>query len=438
MAEPQQPANPASPSRAPRPDPNRPEPDRNNDSMRELLQQLQRAQPMIAALDRGLAQTIQTLAQEGADPACRAQAGFRHQVAYALQDLEKLPVWPIQISSELRSEMTRLAASAPGLENPRMLSLMHTTASLEDKQLIREIRRAAIEVGGYRNQNTPAIVSSIEALENRMRLSRRPAEAGPAHENEARQSTDTFPRRSAQDQPATGVAAAGQQQRAGRDPLYTILAAMRPRDPGPGAALDPSHTPMRDRIAAFGAQLRNDRDERALKRAERSGRTALEALDAFRTGEGAIVMNRIRAAGRSEPGGLAAVLAEMRPGGRFADLRQEFNSALMTERGVTAAYDKAAAALARYGEDRGAVEEIIARRPDAANLTAKFERLDAEIGEAARGTPSRRDAKTMVDDLAQKVADLLRRAVDTVKSVFTRSPAAETATRAAPAPSMSP
>ena len=436
MAEPQQPADPANASGAPRPDPNRPDPD--SDPTHQLLQQLQRAQPMIATLDRSLAQTIQTLAQEGADPARRAQAGFRHQVAYALQDLEKLPVWPIQMPAELRSEMTRLAVTAPGLENPRMLALMRATSSLQDKELIRDIREAGASIGVQPNQHGATVESSIDALENRMRLSRRPAEAGPAHENEARQSTDTFPRRSAQDQPATGVAAAGQQQRSGRDPLYTILAAMRPRDPGPGAALDPSHTPMRDRIAAFGAQLRNDRDERALTRAERSGRTALEALDAFRTGEGAIVMNRIRAAGRSEPGGLAAVLAEMRPGGRFADLRQEFNSALMTERGVTAAYDKAAAALARYGEDRGAVEEIIARRPDAANLTAKFERLDAEIGEAARGTPSRRDAKTMVDDLAQKVADLLRRAVDTVKSVFTRSPAAETATRAAPAPSMSP
>jgi hypothetical protein len=48
-------------------------------------------------------------------------------------------------------------------------------------------------------------------------------------------------------------------------------------------------------------------------------------------------MNRIRVAARAEPGGIAAVLSEMRQGGRFADLRQQFNNALETGRGVMAA-----------------------------------------------------------------------------------------------------
>jgi hypothetical protein len=101
-----------------------------------------------------------------------------------------------------------------------------------------------------------------------------------------------------------------------------------------------------------------------------------------------------------------------------------------------AAYDKAAAALARYGQDRVGIEQVIARRPDAANLSAKFEQMDAQIGEAAGGTPSRRDGKNMMDDLAQRAAELLQRAVDTAKSLFNRSPSTEAGTRAAPAPSM--
>jgi hypothetical protein len=63
--------------------------------------------------------------------------------------------------------------------------------------------------------------------------------------------------------------------------------------------------------------------------------------------------------------------------------------------------------------------------------------MDTQIGEAAAGTPSRRDGKSMVDDLTHKAAELLQRAVDAVKSVFNRSPSAEATTRAAPAPSMS-
>ena len=57
----------------------------------------------------------------------------------------------------------------------------------------------------------------------------------------------------------------------------------------------------------------------------------------------------------------------MRAGGRFADLRHQFNNALETERGLAAAYDKAAAALARYGQDRVGIEQVIVASNGRAN-----------------------------------------------------------------------
>jgi hypothetical protein len=416
-------------------------PQAENDPMSELLEHLERAQPLIANLDRNFAQTIQTLTQQGADAERRTQPAFRHQVAYAVQDLEKSAVWPIAMAPELRSEMTRLAATAPGLENERIRALMRTTASLEDKRLIRELREIGTEIGRQTDQNTSSIQSSIEALENRVRLSLRPAEPPPDVRNAASErregantarGTDpsTHQNPALQRSPSFGQIYPG-------GTVDTIFRGMRPKAEGPGAPWDPLPTPMAGRLAAFESWMQESRDERALGRAEKSGRAALAALDAFHTGEGAIVMNRVRAAARAEPGGLAAVLTEMRAGGRYADLRQQFNNVLETERGVMAAYDKAAAALARYGQDRVGIEQVIARRPDAANLSAKFEQMDAQIGEAAVGTPSRRDGKSMMDDLAQRAAELLQRAVDAAKSFFNRSPSAEAATRAAPAPSVS-
>ena len=428
------------------PPPNEPEeraklpPQADSDPMRELLEHLERAQPLIANLDRNLAETIQTLTRQGADPERRTLSAFRHQVAYAVQDLERSAIWPIAMASELRSEMTRLAATAPGLENERMRALMRATASLEDKRLIRDLREIGTEIGRQTDQNTPSVQSSIEALETRVRLARRPAEAQPdmhmaserpqgvgtargtdpsRHDNSALQRSPRF----------------GQAYPEGT--LDTILRGMRPSAEGREAPRAQLLTPMAGRLAAFESQIRERRDERALGRAERSGRAALDALEAFHTGEGAIVMNRIRTAARAEPGGLAAVLSEMRQDGRFADLRQQFNSALETERGAASAYDRAAGALARYGQDRIGIEQVIARRPDAANLSAKFEQLDAQIGEAAAGMPSRRDGKNMIDDLAQKASELLHRAVGAVRSAFNRSPSADVASRAAPAPSMS-
>jgi hypothetical protein len=416
-------------------------PEANTDPMRELLEHLERAQPLIANLDRNLAETIQTLTRQGSDPERRAQPAFRHQVAYAVQDLEKSAIWPIAMAPELRLEMTRLAATAPGLDNEQMGALMRVTASLEDKRLIRDLREIGTEIGRQTDQNTPGVQSSIEALENRVRLARRPAESQPdmrhmASERPQGVGTARGPDPSRHDNPALQRSPRfGQAHPEGT--LDTILRGMRPNAEGRETPRAHLLTPMAGRLAAFESQIRERRDERALGRAERSGRAAVEELDAFRTGEGAIVMNRIRAAARAEPGGMAAVLSEMRAGGRFADLRQQFNNALETERGVTAAYDKAAAALARYGQDRVGIEQVIARRPDAANLSAKFEQMDAQIGEAADGTPLRRDGKSMMDDLAQRAAELLHRAVDAVKSAFNRSRSAEAATRAAPAPSMS-
>jgi len=416
-------------------------PEGNTDPMRELLEHLERAQPLIANLDRSLAETIQTLTRQGADPERCAEPAFRHQVAYAVQDLEKSAIWPIAMAPELRSEMTRLAATAPGLENERMGALMRATALLEDKRLIRDLREVGTEIGRQTDQNTPGIQSSIEALENRVRLARRPAESQPDMRHMASERPQGVDTARGTDPSRRDNPALQRSPRFGQaypeETLDTILRGMRSNAEGREAPRAQLLTPMAGRLAAFESQIRERRDERALGRAERSGRAALEALDAFRSGEGAIVMNRIRAAARAEPGGIDAVLSEMRAGGRFADLRQQFNNALETERGVTAAYDKAAAAFARYGQDRVGIEQVIARRPDAANLSAKFEQMDAQIGEAADGTPSRRDGKSMMDDLAQRAAELLHRAVDAVKSAFNRSRSAEAATRAAPAPSMS-
>jgi len=413
----------------------------DSDPMRELLEHLERAQPTIANLDRNLAQTIQALTQQGADPERRAQPAFRHQVAYTLQDLEKLPVWPIPITPDFRSEITRLAETAPGLENQHMLALMRRTASLEDKRLVQDIRRAGTEIGRQADQSTPATQTTIEALENRVRLSPRRDEPPPdprdaASERPPEANTARGGGLSPHDDSASQQSPIARRTHPG-GALDTIFRGMRPKDQGSGGPWNPPPTPMAGRLAAFESQMQERRDERTLGRAEKSGRAALDALDAFRTGEGAIVMNRIRAAARAEPGGIAAVLAEMRAGGRFADLRQQFNNAFATERVVAASYDKAATALARYGQDRVNIEQIIARRPDATNLSAKFEQMDAQIGEAAGGTPSRRDGKSMMDDLAQKAAELLQRAVDAAKSLFNRSPSAEAARRGAPAPSMS-
>jgi len=409
------------------------------DPIQEMLDRLSRAVPTLVEYNPDLARRAETILRQGAEPGRTEQQPFRHEVAYLIQDIERSPIGQLRLTPETRTEVIRLASSAPGLENERMLALMRSTGNIDDRGLVRDIRRAGAQIGRGVHQDTPNVRSQIESLENRIRLTARPADAAPeAQPNDPRIRTAPAPAQpgqpSADSASQTRIAP---QRQPSRGALDTILTGMRGPSQGTAAPWDPPLTPMADRITAFQQRMMEGRDEIALRAAEKSGRAAMAALDGFRNGEGATIMNRIRDAARSEPGGMAAVLSEMREGGRFADLRQQFNNALANEKGVAQAYDKAAGALARYGQDRTAVEQVISRRPDAANLTARFEQMDAQIGEAAGSTPSRRDGKSMIEDLAKQAAELIQRAVDAVKFVFSRQPSAEAGARAAPAPSMS-
>jgi len=181
---------------------------------------------------------------------------------------------------------------------------------------------------------------------------------------------------------------------------------------------------MAERVTRFEQNLREGKDERAFVGAEQSGRAAVEAMQAFANGPGASVMSRIRDAAKSDPSGMAGVMSEMRAGGVYADLRAQFDGAMVKEREFAAAYDKASAAAGQYGKDRSVVDAIMAQRPDVDALTSRFQKLDAQIGEAAGSTPGRKEGKSALEELAEKAAEVIAKAVDKVRAAFSNSPRA--------------
>ena len=403
--------------------------------MKEVADKLREAAASLTGTDRAFAQHVDQLARQAGDQVRLNQRSFQHDLAYAVQDVEKARGSPLLLAEQARSEVTRLAGSAPGLENERMQALMRSIPVIDGRSLVNEIRRTGASIGQQADQNTSDIRERIEVLENKVRLVQRVDPAG-----EPDQTTSTSPL--AADAAAGRQASAARPEQSNRggppqrldqgvrpnqqSPIIVhtgftgalmdgILRAMRPSGSGNTPPWEAGVQPFGRRLAAFREK---DRDDQTLRGAENLGRAVLDAMEGFRNGEGAAVLNRIREAAKSNPGGMAGVLSEMREGGKFADLRQRFNAALSDERGAAAAYDRAAIALARYGEDRKAVEQVIARRPDATNLSAKFETMDKEIGSAASEIPSRRDGKTMLDDLSKQVAEMLQQAVDSVKSLF--------------------
>jgi hypothetical protein len=412
-----------------------------SDPVQEVLRRMERMYPIVLSSNEPkLAETLDHVIRRGKDPAQAAQPDFPHHVAYALQDLERSR-GPVSLSTTASNEMALLAVTAPGLENERLLALMRNTGFIGSQSVVNEIRKLAVHTGRQTDQDTPAIQKNVEGLE---------AKVSPARAGAMAPSSDAL----GSDQTSTGERLGPDgstnqaRQRAGqhgcnqppqiyypRSVLDTLLSGMRAQVPGSGAPGEPSHTPMAERLAAFERKTQDERDEKALAGTIKSGRAAIDALQAFNNGEGAAVMSRIREAAKSDPGGLPGVLSEMREGGRFSDLRGQFNNALETDRGLAAAYDRAADTLARYGKDRSAAQDILSRRNDTGATVARFEKMDAEIGEAAASTPSRNDGRSMFDDLAKKAAEIVQRAIDAVKSAFTGSPTATS--QPAPSPSMS-
>ena len=148
---------------------------------------------------------------------------------------------------------------------------------------------------------------------------------------------------------------------------------------------------MEQRFAAFEAsRMEPKRDEAKLYAADQSARTALDALNTFSEGPGASILNRIQDAASTTRGGIQQVLAEMRPGGAYEGLRQDFNAAFDKTDGFANAYGRAADALEQYGKARESIIKTIPNQPNAKEWTAHFEKLDAEIGETASSIPGRK------------------------------------------------
>lgn len=402
-----------------------------------------------------LARDLQAHLNVGGNPATHSDPDFRRNTAYLVQDVEKALGERLPLSKELRTEVTSLAGSLPGLTNERAQALLQSTEQIGDRKLVQNIRQFAGEVAAAPKQETTGITNAIENFENKVRLAARaepiadtPKPDGAAAGNGAAATAaqaraepaptqangSSPPNRPGQDasQPPSGWLV---QQRTVADTLMDSIRAIGRPPASPSQGLDLPHTPMVDRIAAFEARILVEKEDKMLARAEKTGQAAIEAIQGISNTSAGAVLSRINEAARNNPGGMEAVLSEMRPGGQFADLRTQFNAALNTDHAAAAAYDKAASTLSRYGEQRPALEGILAKRADPA-LSAKLERIDAELGEGAGRVPSKQDGKSMLDDLAKTVAEIVSKAVDSVRTVFSRS--AAPGASASPGPSPSP
>jgi len=154
------------------------------DPIHDLIDKLQRSQTMVALVDPALGASIRAAVAQVDMPGRVDDLMFRTKVAYALQDVEKLagPSVTIRMPDGLRTEMTTLAATSPGLRNERMQALLQGTATMDDRSLVRLIRRDAALIARAFEQTSADLQGKVEGLENQARSGRRaePGAAAPA------------------------------------------------------------------------------------------------------------------------------------------------------------------------------------------------------------------------------------------------------------------
>ena len=435
------------------------------DPMADLLTKFKKVADVLGTKDAGISAGLKRLVEQGAEPGRTEQTLFRTQVAYMLQDVEKLVGAKIaSVPAEFRAELTKLAGSSPGLQNRKMEALLRSTVDVEDRGVIRDVRRTAATIAGMGDQqNSPEVQEMLEVLENRLRLATRfpnvgiaAAEIGTSAPKVLDGTPDTAPpgisnvvpepnavrtARSPGDDAKTrieceptppprhaeSVARPNVFSQAAEKPkslMSSIVGGLRAPS-GPTPPWEPPPAAMKDRVAAFEQRLADGRTDQHIRAAEKSGQALMHSMETFMNGPGAGVLGKIEAAASTEPGGMRAVMSEMQPGGRYASVRSEFDNALQQERAFAASFNAVEKAAMQYGHDRLTLgAEFQARKMDASQLDARFDRADAAIAEAAEKIPGRSPGQSIMAEMAEKVGELLNKAAERVRQIFSREPEA--------------
>ncbi len=168
---------------------------------------------------------------------------------------------------------------------------------------------------------------------------------------------------------------------------------------------------MGDRVSKFQQSLDQGKPDQLTRASERSGVAFMKSVETFAAGPRAEILEKIDAAAGTEAGGIKAVMKEMQPEGRYAELRTQFDNALQQDQVFAAAYNQVEKTGSQYGKNRLALgTDFEAKKLDARQLDGRFQTADAAIGEATEKLLGRTPGKSMMEELGQKVAEIVAKA----------------------------
>jgi Protein of unknown function (DUF3991)/Toprim-like len=153
--------------------------------------------------------------------------------------------------------------------------------------------------------------------------------------------------------------------------------------------------------------------------AETLARGATAAMQELLEGPGAEFRRKIAATAAAENSTSAAIVAEMRPDGRHAALRTEFDQALQNNPVLAQTLDNATSSLRAYTDKRVRLEGgYDAWELDKGDLFKRFGGIDSTLSQAASTFPAREAGKSLIDTVGERLAELFERVVNAVKQAF--------------------
>ncbi|MDD2859462.1 MAG: DUF3991 domain-containing protein [Acidiphilium sp.] len=180
---------------------------------------------------------------------------------------------------------------------------------------------------------------------------------------------------------------------------------------------------MAEMIESIGKRESQSRIDAFTANAERSALAAASAMKDLVEGPGRDIVSRINSAARTEDGNVEKVLSEMRPDGRYAGLRQEFESSLKQNDALATAVDRVVNRLNDYGEDRAKLDAAYRRfERNPKEYEAKFQPVEETLAKAAQAFPGTEPGTSMIENLGEKIREALRQAIATIRQVLHLAP----------------
>lgn len=397
---------------------------------------------------------------------------LRNDVAYAVQDFSRVVGQVLPDNHPLSQEMAERATQSPEIKSKELQNLLASTSSLTDQRLVNQIRGVVDDMtSGVADPEHPDFQFSVEKLSRAVEAAQKtigsgttaapqteevkkpglhPSPGGGQSEGNGSPSGQTGPNQEPESaKPNTEGAAprdpaGGDKNASSKKPEPD--AQTEPEQPvvqkmSMGAALvggfsrlagalaskieaEPSSLSpgWLDRAREKSSQHDAARAEKDMDRTAQLGSEAVEAMQALRQGPGSSIMAAIAEAAANNPGGMSAVLSEMKPGGRYESLHGQFVSEKENNQAFASNLESAAEKLGAYGKGREAAQKISETMGTTARVEQRFAQIDAQIGKEAEGLPGTKPGTSMIEELSEKTKELVKKAAETLASIFRAAP----------------